>query len=215
MSLTLPIPDAPPTTLQYGSLQAAYDYFNEKLFDNELAPCMITLQHHRGANGYFHAEQWRTQEEKAQVLHQITLNPHQLHRGLRETLGTLVHEMCHLWQQDHGKPSRRAYHNKEWGTKMKAVGLYPSSTAEPGGKETGQKMSHYILEGGAYEYWFHRMPDAIKLPWIGACAAEKKKNKKANKVKYCCPSCDLNAWGKAGLALKCVDCDEELISEED
>jgi hypothetical protein len=39
--------------------------------------------------------------------------------------------MVHLWQHHHGKPSRTGYHNKEWATMMKAVGLIPSDTAAP------------------------------------------------------------------------------------
>jgi len=26
--------------------------------------------------------------------------------------------MAHLWQHHHGKPSRAAYHNREWASKM-------------------------------------------------------------------------------------------------
>jgi hypothetical protein len=58
-------------------------------------------------------------------------------------LSTLVHEMVHVWQQHCGTPSKRGYHNKEWATKMKSVGPQPSSTGMVGGKETGQRMSHY------------------------------------------------------------------------
>ena len=60
-------------------------------------------------------------------------------RTNEQTLSTLVHEMTHLQQQHFGKPSRSGYHNKEWGLLMRAVGLIPSSTGEPGGKETGQR----------------------------------------------------------------------------
>ena len=34
---------------------------------------------------------------------------------------------------------------------MKAIGLQPSVTGEPGGKEAGQKMNHYIIPGGAFD----------------------------------------------------------------
>ena len=33
---------------------------------------------------------------------------------------------------------------------MKEIGLQPSTTGEPGGKETGQSVTHYILPGGPY-----------------------------------------------------------------
>jgi predicted SprT family Zn-dependent metalloprotease len=83
---------------------------------------------------------------------EIALNPsHFRSRTTAEVLSTLVHEMAHLWQHHHGKPSRASYHNKEWAVKMRALGLIPSDTGQPGGKQTGQKVSHYIEEGGAFD----------------------------------------------------------------
>ena len=64
---------------------------------------------------------------------------------------TLAHEMAHAWQYHFGKPSAEAgYHNVEWGTKMEEIGLMPSNTGEPGGKRTGQQMTHYIVEDGPF-----------------------------------------------------------------
>ncbi len=59
--------------------------------------------------------------------------------------------MCHLWQHHFGTPSRTGYHNKEWAAKMREVGLIPSDTGKPGGKDTGQKVSDYLEEGGRFE----------------------------------------------------------------
>jgi len=36
--------------------------------------------------------------------------------------------MVHQWQQHHGKPGRRGYHNKQWAAKMNSVGLVPTHT---------------------------------------------------------------------------------------
>lgn len=200
-----------PTVEQYSNLQLAYDYFNQKLFDGDLADCVITLRSHgKRTLGLFHAEQW---QHDADTAHEIALCPRHLRRPLRDVFGTLVHEMCHLWQQDHGKPSRSGYHNKEWGSKMKDVGLYPSNTGEPGGKETGQQMTHYIVEGGPFAAAVEKMPDSIRLPWVGVEPVEKEK-KSSNKVKYHCPTCDVAAWGKPGILLLCGNCNEELEAQE-
>ena len=58
--------------------------------------------------------------------------------------------MVHVWQHHYGKPSRSAYHNREWAAKMDAVGLCPSATGQPDGKRTGQSMSHYVVVGGPF-----------------------------------------------------------------
>lgn len=199
--------DASPTTTQYVNLQLAYSYFNEQLFDNKLSDCILTLRNHgKNTLGLFHAEQWVQENDKC---HEIALAPLHLSRPLKDVFSTLVHEMCHLWQQDHGDPSRNGYHNKEWGGQMKTVGLHPSNTGKPGGKETGQQMTHYILDDGPFALAFDAMPDEIKLPWVGVEQSSKTKKSPA-KIKYACPTCDTVAWGKPDLSLRCGECDEGM-----
>ena len=130
-------------------------------------------------------------------------------------LSTLAHEMVHLWQAHYGKPSRKAYHNREWAAKMRAIGLQPSDTGEPGGKETGQKMGHYTIAGGAFERATAALMDAgFALSWADAAILERagKMKKSGNRVKYTCPDCGANAWGKGGLHLICADCDQAMAS---
>jgi predicted SprT family Zn-dependent metalloprotease len=69
----------------------------------------------------------------------------------RQIFSTLVHEMCHLWQSAHGKDYKKGAHNKEWARKMEAIGLIPSATGEPGGKQTGRNVTHYIEIGGPFD----------------------------------------------------------------
>ena len=42
----------------YASLDAAYDHFNRELFGGQLPPCLITMQRHKGAYGYFSGERF-------------------------------------------------------------------------------------------------------------------------------------------------------------
>jgi hypothetical protein len=60
--------------------------------------------------------------------------------------------MVHQEQKHFGKPSRNGYHNKQWSRWMERIGLVPSATGAPGGKRTGQRMTHYIIRGGAKTY---------------------------------------------------------------
>ena len=50
----------------------------------------------------------------------------------------LVHEMTHLEQEEYGKPGKKGHHNREWVGLMERVGLIPSDTGAPGGKQTGR-----------------------------------------------------------------------------
>jgi len=139
----------------------------------------------------------------------------------RDVASTLVHEMVHLWQYEHGRPKRPGYHDGQWAQKMEDLGLVPSSTGAPGGKRVGYKMSHYILEGGPFARAFDAMPDAYRLPWtcgidedaLGKGKGKAKPRRKESKRKYTCPHCAVNVWGKPGLHVRCDDCGVALVPD--
>lgn len=207
-----------PTHRTYTSLDAAYDYFNKILFDGELPSCLITVQRHRGALGYYSSERF-VALDSGDVTDEIALNPsHFRSRSLTQTLSTLVHEMCHLWQQHLGEPPRRCYHDKEWSKKMEEIGLIPSATGEPGGKKTGQNMTHYIEDGGRFAVacaaYLQKNGAALYSDRAGEEGDDEKPKKMSTRVKYTCPGCALNAWAKPDVVLICGDCQEEMEAEE-
>jgi hypothetical protein len=134
-----------------------------------------------------------------------------LDRPLVEAMGTLVHEMAHCWQHHDGAPSRRGYHNAEWADKMESIGLMPSDTGDPGGKRTGQRMTHYVVDGGPFLLAFEAMPPEYALPWRSGAVAQAPGPATPSKLKYACPECGINAWGKPELELVCKKCGVDLI----
>lgn len=201
-----------PTAATYGDLNRAYAFFNERLFGNELPPCLITLQRRNGAMGYFAPERFWTDSGK--VTDEIALNPAVFAQcGIGEVLQTLAHEMAHLWQKHFGDhPPRRGYHNKEWGAKMKAIGLYPSSTGKEGGKETGQKMSDYVIAGGLFEIARaeFNLTELFGDRWDDEDGKKKRKKKNASKTPFECQGCGLKAWAKASASLWCGECQQPM-----
>src|SRR5438477_10937174 len=102
-------------------------------------------------------------------------------------LSTLVHEMCHVWQQTHGKAPRRSYHDRQWAGKMREIGLQPSRTGEEGGKETGQSVSHYIIPEGRYAQAYAKLAEsACALHWQSIPSTEQARGKKSSKTKLTC-----------------------------
>jgi hypothetical protein len=197
-----------PISVQYAAYSKAYDYFNKTLFDGRLPRCLLNFSRKsKRTIGFFSPQRW---ERDGTFAHEISLNPDHFGRSARETLSTLVHEMAHLWQEDEGKPSRNGYHNAEWGRKMDDLGLTPSSTGLSGGNRTGQSMSHVILEDGRYSQVFADMPTECLMPWLSGMPASRPK-KSTPKVKYTCPSCACNAWGKPDIRLVCGGCSVELV----
>ncbi len=208
---------ANPTQRTYSSLTAAYDFFNRELFGGQLPSCLITVQRHKSAYGYFSGERFVSIVDPQEVTDEIALNPaHFATRSPEHVLATLVHEMVHLWQHHFGKQPRRSYHDRQWAAKMREVGLIPSDTGEPGGKETGQKMTHYIEQGGPFARACARLlteqPAMLYHDRASEDAGARRK-KAASKTKYTCPSCELNAWAKPDARLVCGDCGELMQAE--
>jgi predicted SprT family Zn-dependent metalloprotease len=200
--------DTTATSQAYGELQQAYNFFNKKLFNGELPHCLITLQRKNKARGYFCGERFGSDDNR--VVDEIAMNPvHFNGRTPIEILSTLAHEMTHLWQAHFGKPSRSAYHNSEWAWKMEQIGLMPSDTGLVGGKRTGQRVTHYIIESGIYQVAAKELlATGLKITWKDR--ANELKKPSAARTKYHCDMCNSNVWGKGGLAIMCMACDNEM-----
>jgi hypothetical protein len=143
-----------PTKRTYDDFDSAYAYFNKRLFGERLPTCLITVRPHRGAYGSFSPERFGA-HGGPETLDEIALNiKHFQQRTPMEIMSTLVHEMVHLEQQHFGHPSRSGYHNREWADLMERVGLTPSDTGAPGGRRTGQRVSHFVRDDGPFAVAF-------------------------------------------------------------
>lgn len=200
-----------PTRVKYDSFQYAYDFFNKALFGASLPDVLITLQRQSNSNGYFHAEVFQSRTDEKLYTHELAMNPETFGRTDKEILSTLVHEMAHVWQQAHGKPSRTGYHNQQWAEKMREIGLQPTSTGELGGKEVGQRITHLIVPDGQFERACAKLAaEKFQLDWVSRVPDKKERAKKAaSKTKYTCPDCDTNAWAKPGVMILCGDCTDD------
>lgn len=196
-------------TQTYTQLDKAYGFFNEKLFNNELPDCLITMQRKKGAYGYFFNKRFYNKADNQDVMDEIALNPSNF-KGREDIaiLSTLAHEMCHLWQAHNGKPSRNGYHNKQWAARMEAIGLLPQALNKEEGVKTGQSVSHSIIENGIFQIHAKEWLENEELTIYSDVSYDTKtaKKKKASKTKYTCPDCDTNAWGKPETLLICGDC---------
>ena len=237
-----------PTDTAYRELRAAFDAFNQGLFDGRLPPCLLTLQREKRTYGYFSSKRFGARD--GQTADEIAVNPEYFAVvPLIETLQTIAHEMVHLWQAHFGMPGRGRYHNVEWADKMESIGLMPSSTGQPGGRRVGDMMADYVIPGGRFEAvvagllggneafeitWYdrftpaaplHPVVSAQTLPGLAPQAFEVAAQTgvevvtklpanhgldRSNRVKYSCPSCRLNIWGKPGIRVACVSCDIEF-----
>jgi hypothetical protein len=202
-----------PTQAQFAAYQQIFDYFNRTLFDNSLPDCMLSFSRRRSSsNTLFTSEQWR--EETGSTRAEISLNMKQLceNEPIEKVVATLVREMVHLWQERCGKPSGKWYFNREWAEKMKEIGLIPSATGLPGGKQTGQGVRHFIEKNGRFEQAFRKMPSAYLWPFRPSTFEGQKVRGYSGKEMYRCPGCGTKIWGKKGLGLLC-ECGKVFADE--
>ena len=188
----------------FASLNKAFAFYNQRLFAGGLSGSVITVQRQRGAHGFFRPNSFQRRNAKARA-DEIGLNPEGFDRDDVAILSSLVHEMAHKWQEQHGKPSRNGYHNRQWANKMESLGLMPSDTGVKGGKRTGQKMSHYVIYQGVFKKETDKLLKiGFKLDWKGLIPPKKKS--KNSKMKYQCTGCAQNAWAKPEAKLVCGNC---------
>ncbi len=131
-------------------------------------------------------------------------------REVRELLASQTRCGQQGGQEEHGKPPKNAYHNKQWAAKMKEVGLHPSDTGAKGGAETGRYVSHYVVEGGPFAVAFDKFEARNKLELFGDLPQPDKKKVKSSKFKFACPDCDAVCWGKEGLEVSCCACESVM-----
>jgi len=174
-----------PTEETYSQLQAAYDFFNVRLFEGKLPHVMLTLQRRKRTGGYFSPGRFAARATKTAAkkslqkngkvvrttADELAMNPE--HFGGENTeervMSVLVHEMAHVWQQHLGKPGRGRYHNEEWAAKMDTLGLTPTSTGAPGGKRTGDHLDHMIVKAGPFQKAFLELKTkGFHLRWADA-----------------------------------------------
>lgn len=203
-----------PTKETYDRLQQAFDHFNRALFCGTLPNPLFTYQRRRNTVGYFSPAKFaRADGTKAD---EIALNPTLCAAMLLpEMMAFMAHDMVHLWQHRDGTPGRNRYHNREWAEKMKAIGLQPTATGQAGGQETGETIMHVIVPGGPFALAADRLlGKGFAIEWrevlpppddaageSGEAAAQVRKT--GQRVRYCCPDCDLKAWAKHEAQLMC------------
>ena len=160
--------------------------------------------------GLFNPAGW---EKGKQAMPEISLKFRNLkEKAPREVTALIVRGMVHLWQEQHGKPSRKGYYNREWAQKMESVGLTPSSTGAARGKQTGYGIKHYIEPGGPFERAYEEMPTEYLWPFMPQLRTRGTGAGRRVKVTYTCEGCGAKVWGKAGLGMVC-QCGDSFVAE--
>jgi len=203
------------TPLEYGGLQQAFAFLNGRLFDGALPNVFITLSRHAKSGGHF-APDRLTKRGSEECEHEINLNPDIFTVHDDEFIvSILAHEMTHLWQHVCGTPPKRVgYHDRQWSAQMESLGLRPSSTGMVGGRATGSRMGHYILEGGPYQLAFRALAATGWKLHLQSTPRPGESRGPNSKTKFTCPGCGANAWGKPDLQIACIPCGLRMLPRD-
>ncbi len=78
----------------------------------------------------------------------LNLNPIHLARPVFEVLSTLLHELAHAWQHEHGTPSKPPHHNREFRVRCEALGIPTDEGGHDHGVRHGTPFEEYCRRHG-------------------------------------------------------------------
>jgi hypothetical protein len=78
----------------------------------------------------------------------LNLNPVHLARPVYEVLSTLLHELAHAWQHEHGTPSKPPHHNREFRERCEAFGIPTDKGGHDLGVRHGTPFEDYCRRHG-------------------------------------------------------------------
>lgn len=187
-------------------LEEVFSIFNHRLYNGELEHPVITVAPDTTSGAYGWFTTWRAWEDGNGGYYEINICAESLTRPFKDTVGTLLHEMAHLYAQmnDIKDTSRGGtYHNKRFKQIAEAHGLLIGNTEKYGWTDTSLSPE---TEAFVEEMNF----DGFSISRVVLSKTENKK--KAVSIKYVCPNCGQSLRSTKELNLICGECtDEENI----
>lgn len=197
------------TELQ-AALQAAFNAINRDFYNSELEKVIITTKEGRKKSAYGWIEVNKNWQQNGKERHEINISVDFLgERTVVETITTLMHEMAHLYNIQHGiKDTTRSglYHNKEFKKAAEAHGLMVFQMNQTGWSRTEPS--------GNTIFW---IKENIPIKGFGVfkrtAEREGKNTTKQSYRKYVCPSCGLIVRATKECNIGCMDCGEQMQIE--
>ena len=205
-----------------GQLEKLFRMLNEDFFDGELDTPIITIQSTPRAYGHYSVSPiWTVKGEE--LRHEINIGAGTLDREIEFTVGTLLHEMCHFYNdtilnvQDCSRGG--TYHNRQFKATAESVGLIVTKSEKYGWAHTApaDSLIEWILSNDVQEIQLNRNEGCgirvtggnstanggTGVPAVGIS--------KPHNYRYECPCCHAVARSGRMINLICADCMELMI----
>ena len=86
----------------------------------------------------------------------------------------------------------------------------PSNTGAPGGRRTGQQMTHYIVDGGPYDQAYNKLIAGGFAELLADIQRPTDRKKAESKTLSICPKCSGRGWSAPTQSLACGNCQMQL-----
>lgn len=196
-------------------LEKVFDFLNKDTFHGELPSVCITVQHDKksksGKNNYTTLGWFNCggtwQNDNEDKIYEITLTPDSLKGNYLDTIGTLVHEMVHLYCHIHDIEDCKGKKHTEDGFKPIAESAGLSVEKD---KKVGWGMTYMTLELTNKIKGLNLDEDVFNIQYNPILIERPDKPKKPKEY-YKCPGCgEVIKSKKKDLKLICGKCNEEF-----
>lgn len=167
---------------------SAYDLLNHRLHQGRLPGVRFAFSPLKKLLSQFKAN--KVIDLNGDAHDQITMCSHHLMSAeFIKIIAALDDAMISQDQHYNGTAGMRCYRNKERASMSKEIGLYPSSTGEKGGKETGYNVDYYIISGSPFEQALQELQSlGFKSTWEEIRPElVNKASTSGKRYKYICP----------------------------
>lgn len=199
-------------------LEHIYNSLNTDFFSAELPVPIITVQSKPGTYG--HCTTAKVWQRKNGGAYELNIAAEVLNYPIEETLGTMLHEMVHLYCRENGikEVSRGGkYHNGRFKAIAEAHGLTCVPCGQYGWNTTpGENLVEYALSKGWNEI---RIGRSSVVPGVRVGAAGTSHTGAANAGgerrpsstrKLICPCCGNSVRATKSVRIMCMDCMQQM-----
>ena len=204
------------------ALENAYDYLNDRFYDNALPRPVITLSEGAKARamGWFSPYKPWHMEGSTDGIYELNIASDYLDRGFEEVVDTLCHEMVHCYDEENGiKDCARSgsRHNKRFKESAEKHGMHWNPPTDDEASKADYKRVGYArvslnddVKDEVYEA-LKPLKEALVLYRDKRKAKEKVvKSGRQNVIKYMCPCCGNSVRATKEVKIMCMDCDQPM-----
>lgn len=182
-----------------------FNAFNKEYFEDKLPKVIITFEsgYKKGAYGWIYTKP--TWEQSRQERYNINISSDFLDRDIYAVMGTLLHEMCHLYALENGiKDTSRAgiYHNKKYKQIAEAHGLEVFEEDKIGyGRTMPREATRRFIDDncGISAFEVRKLKPADK-------DGDGEEKPKQSRRKYKCPCCGQQITATKQVIVMCGIC---------